>query len=630
MPPARTATRSVMAAIHHKAKIFGHCKPAPKGWLENLDYRRAILRAAQGDEGMQAEIRARCAEDPIWYCDTFAYTYSPKDYEDCPDRLFILYDFQEDAIKKLIGAIGKHDALIEKARDMGASWLCLRAMYQRWRWHRGQSFLLASRKEEYVDKSGDPKSLFWKLDYFLKTEPEWLRPRQMERIKLHLQNFDMDCVFDGESTNKDIGTGDRRTAILLDEFSLVEEGHSVLAATQHVTRCRLFNATPKGARGAYYDRMKKMKEKHPEHVVAMYWWLHPERRPGLYTTVGNKPDGEVNILDKTYRFPKNYPFIRDGKMRSPWYDNECDRSPNQQLIAQELDINYHESGWTFFDKGMIDAYVAQWTRPPIARYEIDGDVRSSQPFLIPQKDGRLRFWISPDAHDVWHFDDDEFSIGCDVATGKGGCLSSNSSASVVSKKKRAKVAQFWSNQIRPYEFAQYVACMGRFFSGRGQKPALIIWEANGPGEEFTAEIVKLKYPNIFMRESETQTQKKKSKEPGWWSGKDTKRILLSSYFKELQNQTFVNPCLEAMKECEEYEQTPDGTIFHGGSKNEDSIDAGENHGDMVISDALACRGLSELGRVERPESNEPPPGSWGARRQRWQEEDRRKRLANRY
>lgn len=617
-----------MVAIHTDSDLFSS-KPVPKDWRANARFRYEILRRSEGDEGFQAEILQRCKEDPIWACNAFAYTYSPKDYEQCPDRPFILYDFQEDAIKQLIHAIGKHDVLIEKSRDMGASWICLRAMYHRWRWFRGQSFLLASRKEEYVDKSGDPKSLFWKLDYFLKTEPSWMAP-MTKRIDLHLHNIDMDSVFDGESTNKDIGTGDRRTAILLDEFSLVEEGHSVLAATQHVTRCRMFNATPKGARGAYYERMKKMKEKHPEHVLNFHWTVHPERNIGLYTTEGQKPGGTLLTLDKSYRFPRGYKFVLDGKLRSPWYDNECDRSPSEKLIAQELDINYHESGWAFFEKSYLDAYAEKWVRPPMMRGEIDADPSNMSPFFLPMKDGRLRLWILPDAYDKWHFEDDEFVIGVDIATGKGGKMSSNSSASVFNKRTRTKVAHFWSNCINPIEFAQYCCCLGRFFRGKGNKPAFLIWEANGPGAEFGKEVLEQKYQNYFMRESETIALRKKSREPGWWSGKKEKRILLSNYAKEIKAETLINTCGEAVKECEEYQQSPDGNIFHVGSEDEDDLDSGENHGDMVISDALACRGMNDSPYVEERSERDPPPGSLAARRQKWAEEQRRKQLAGRY
>ena len=619
-----------MVAIHTQPLLMTS-KPVPKDWRTNSAYRRAILNRAEGDIGFQSEILARCREDPIWSCNAFAWTYSPKDYEDCPDRPFILYDFQEDALLKLIDGIGRHDMLIEKSRDMGASWLCLRAIYHRWRHFRGQSFLLASRKEEYVDKSGDPKSLFWKIDYFLQTEPAWMAPNRIERIKLHLENIDMGSVIDGESANKDLGTGDRRTGVLLDEFSLVEEGHSVLAATQHVTRCRIFNATPKGARGAYFERMKKMKEKHPEAVLNFHWSVHPERCPGLYTTVGNKQDGELLILDKSYKFPADYKFVLDGKLRSPWYDNECDRSPNEQLIAQELDINYHESGWTFFQKDLLDAYVLKWGRHPLMRGEVDGNISTmTTPFIVPQNGGRLRLWILPNGDDKWDFTNDEFVIGCDIATGKGGRLSSNSSASVFNKRTRSKVAHFWSNSINPIDFAQYCFCLGRFFTGKAKKPALIIPEANGPGAEFIVELIRLKYPNLFFRQSETVVEKKKTKEPGWWSGKTEKRILLSNYVKELRAHTIINPCIESLKECEEYEQTPDGNIFHGGAKNEDSIDAGENHGDMVISDALAVRGMNDAPFAEERTERDPPPGSYAARRQKWQQEDRRRRMAERY
>ena len=90
-------TTNAMVAIHTQPLLMTS-KPVPKDWRTNSAYRRAILNRAEGDIGFQSEILARCREDPIWSCNAFAWTYSPKDYEDCPDRPFILYDFQEDAL----------------------------------------------------------------------------------------------------------------------------------------------------------------------------------------------------------------------------------------------------------------------------------------------------------------------------------------------------------------------------------------------------------------------------------------------------------------------------------------------------------------------------------------------------
>ena len=79
-----------------------------------------------------------------------------------------------------------------------------------------KSFLLVSRVQDYVDKPGNPKALFWKIDFLLNNFPPWLKPRGYReanhRRLLHIENPENGSVIDGESTTGNVSRGDRRTA----------------------------------------------------------------------------------------------------------------------------------------------------------------------------------------------------------------------------------------------------------------------------------------------------------------------------------------------------------------------------------------------------------------------------------
>lgn len=584
--------------------------PAPKNPTLNTIYRRRLLEAAAGNVELQRDIWARASRDYVWFVDTFGWTYSPKDYPDCPNRPFILWDYQEEAAMSLNASMGKTDRLIEKSRDMGATWVCLSVFLWRWMFRKGQAFLIGSRKEDLVDASGDPTCLFWKMDYLIEKLPGWLQPNIL-RTSMHLENLDSKSCIDGESTNQDFARGGRYAAILLDEFPAVDNGHDILAATRDATKTRIFNGTPQGASGAYYDTRVKMEQNDAGQIIRMHWSKHPEKSVGLYSTHGNLDGGRLEILDKKHSFPIDYKFVQDGKLRSPWYDDQCARAASPQEIAQELDIDYASSGWQFFEAKLLKTLAEKYSRRPLHEGELTFNPDSTHPEWMSQSGARMQLWINPDENGKIP-KGREYVVGCDVATGKGGEKSSNSVASVVDRMTGEKVAQFHTNQLSPPDFTAYSLAICRWFND-----AFLIWEENGPGGEFTKQVRDLKYRNIFYRDAdEMGFQRKKTSKPGWYSGRETKRVLLSDYAKALISGAFINRCEAAIKECGEYVHQPNGTIEHSRSKNTiDPTASGENHGDMVIADALANRGRTELPVLLKEDPKAPPPGSFLARQQ---------------
>lgn len=539
------------------------------------------------------------------------YTYDPR-REPFGKLPFILYPFQEEGILTLIRSINSHDLLIEKSRDMGASWMCLSALYWAWRFRNGLSFLLISRNEDYVDKAGNPKTLFWKFDYLQKNLPIWLQPKgfkkSLHRHLLHSENPDNDSVIDGESTTGDVAVGDRRTAVLLDEFAKFLQGTEALSATRDVTKSRIFNSTPKGTGNAFFDMRQTCIKK-----LRLHWSVHPLKAVGLYTT---NDDGTLKILDPE-GYPEDYKPILDGKLRSPWYDGECKRCVSAQEIAQELDIDYLGSGSQYFDPVRVQETIRKYARPPTAVGDLEFDAATAEPIGFRENaSGRLELWCMLDK-DGNPPKDHKYVIGNDISAGTG---ASNSCASIWDVTAKEKVGQYTNPYIRSEEFARQVVALARWFKFSpsvnlkrapipGGTGAFLIWESNGPGMPFGAVIMELGYGNIYLRQRDEALSKKVTDIPGWASTKPAKSALMSSYRAAIDSGECVNRSKEALEETLEYVFGPGETIIHSRSENKnDPSSARANHGDRAMADALAWKGMET--RKQRPvvESRKIPIG----------------------
>lgn len=562
---------------------------APRDLEENIKYRLALLRwvTAEGDDddvhiARRELIWQMCKEDPFFYFDTFSVTYNPR--LPSPSVPFILYDYQREALKEMTECLGNEDFLIEKSRDMGASWLCC-GLFE-WVWHflpAKTSFLLVSRKEDLVDKKGDMKSLMARLDFTLERQPRWLLPRYT-RTSLNFLNHDNGSSINGESTTGDVARGDRRTAILLDEFAAVDSDYAVLRSTRDATNCRIFNATPNGAKGAFYD----MRCKPEVRKFRFHWSLHPDKAEGIYT-------------DET------------GKLRSPWYDREVARCVHHTEVAQELDIDYNASESQFFEDADLDRLVG-FTRDPVFEGTpiFDPDVGLLKGFE-PGSNGEFKTWtpLAFDQPPVGR----NFSLGVDISQGTGATPSVCSIGDMMTGERIAEVVTPFR---KPHEFAVLCVALARWLNN-----AFLIWEINGPGTVFTDAVVQLGYRNVYYRRRMGGFQKRNSPSIGWASNPELKLKLLAGYRDSLVKRNLKVYSKASVDECRSYTFSPGGAVQHArirsaASSSADGSAARENHGDRVIADALLAFALEErtAGRLISGELTpaQAPQGSMAHRR----------------
>ncbi len=329
----------------------------PREINANVDFRHKLFVAASQDNELAADVRRTCQENIMFWIDLFCWTKDPR--KD-PDILpFITYDaYQRDSILEIEMAIDKgYDLLGEKSRDMGFSWMVLYVFEHKWLFETGSDFRLGSRKEEFVDRIGDIDTLFEKLRFNLERQPRFLMPPKFDWRKhsgyMKLLNPYNGNAMIGEAANENFGSGGRRKAALLDEFSKWEPrvANGCWTSMADVTKCRIPISTPKGSGNKFAILAKGTKEKIRK--LTLHWTLHPEKSKGAYYF---DSDGKTKIMIdlEDPRMAFNI-WQRGKKVRSIWYDAECERRSATD-VAQELDINYLQSGAPFFD---IEALAKQ-------------------------------------------------------------------------------------------------------------------------------------------------------------------------------------------------------------------------------------------------------------------------------
>lgn len=299
-----------------EAVEFNRRKQQFADYLASEEYTEKMLQRVQladaGARSLQARayIQHLCErpDDPvagcIFFIENFAWSFDPRP-EHAPHHLpFIMFEYQRETIKWIIEHIDNgRDGLVEKSRDMGASWL-LFVWVPIWYWlfRGGVNILVGSYKEALVDdRSND--SLFGKIDYSLQSLPPWMLPKKFNpdkhRTKLKLINPANNNQITGDTMNPQFGRGSRKTVILFDELGFWDYAQDAWGSAGDATSCRIANSTPHGYN--YYSMLKDS----GMDVLTLHWKLHP---------------------------------LKDDA----WYEFECSRRTAEE-VAQELDISYSKS-----------------------------------------------------------------------------------------------------------------------------------------------------------------------------------------------------------------------------------------------------------------------------------------------
>ncbi len=207
-----------------------------------------LQRIRQNPETIPA-LKAFYKLNPISFINDWGMTFDPRnagqttpDGKELPMMLpFILFEKQQEWIDFILRKWReKKPGLTEKTRDMGISWTALALSCTLCLHNEGFVIGFGSRKEDYVDKIGDPKSLFWKARYFMENLPvEFRGGWQVEKHAPHMRIIfpETGSYMTGEAGDG-IGRGDRTSIYFVDEAAHLARPQLVEASLSQTTNCR--------------------------------------------------------------------------------------------------------------------------------------------------------------------------------------------------------------------------------------------------------------------------------------------------------------------------------------------------------------------------------------------------------
>lgn len=163
----------------------------------------------------------------------------------------------------------KERGLTEKSRDAGVSWLSVSLACALAVTREGFTAGFGSRKEEYVDLLGSPKSLFWKAREFMKGLPPEFRAGWTPAHAPHkrLSFPETGSVITGEAGDG-IGRGDRASIYFVDEAAFLERPMLVEASLSQTTNCRIDISTPNGMANPFATKRHSLPERQ---VFTLHW-----------------------------------------------------------------------------------------------------------------------------------------------------------------------------------------------------------------------------------------------------------------------------------------------------------------------------------------------------------------------
>lgn len=295
-------------------------QPWPPDYSHELSERGARLDTLKNDAMLRAGMARRYATDPVAWIDHWCVTYDPRNAGTAIPTLmpFVLFRKQEDLACFLLDCVAEQtNGLMEKSRDMGATWLCCAFSVWLWLYWPGAAIGWGSRKQDLVDKLGDPDSIFEKMRIIVRNLPRLMLPAGFnEQDHMPFQkiiNPQTGATITGEAGDN-IGRGGRKLIYFKDESAHYERPEKIEAALSDNTNCQIDISSVNGLGNVFHRRREAGRE-----------WVR----------------GQELAQDRVNVFVFDW---RDHPAKSAeWYESRRSKAESDGLLhvfAQEVDRNY--------------------------------------------------------------------------------------------------------------------------------------------------------------------------------------------------------------------------------------------------------------------------------------------------
>lgn len=284
--------------------------------FKNPDYRGVLqerldnLAAIRKRPGVIPALKMHYRDHPADFINDWGTTYDPRLIERglSPIVPMILFPKQLEFIEWVLERWkASESAVAPKSRDMGLSVVCQQLAATLCLFRANMNIGFGSRKEDLVDKVGDPDTLFYKGRMFLEHVPEEFRGGYDSSNKDHSSHLkiyipETKSIIKGEAGDN-IGRGGRTALYFDDESAFQPRPLLIDAALSNTTNCRISVSSVNGRDNPFADKVHNW----PEHRVFRFHWRDDPRKDDI------------------------------------WYKKKCEDIDNPIIVAQEIDLNFSAS-----------------------------------------------------------------------------------------------------------------------------------------------------------------------------------------------------------------------------------------------------------------------------------------------
>lgn len=324
-------------------------------------------------------------ENPETFIMDWCDTYDPRNVgTGRPTRMpFLMFERQCDLVEFLdYCSKEKRNGLIEKARDMGATWVAVAYSVHQFLFEPGASIGWGSRKEQLVDKLGDPDSIFEKIRMTIHGLPRIFWPKGFTPEKhmhfMRIVNPENGATITGEAGDN-IGRGGRKSIYFKDESAHYERPDKIEAALADNTNVQIDISSVNGLGNVFHRRREAGTEwqsgvelePHETAVFIMDWSDHPAKDQAWYDARKQKAEDEGLLHKFKQEVDRDYASSVEGVVIPPeWVTAAIDaheklglNPTGQRMGALDVADGGGDTNALFIREGILGLFCQPWGAP---------------------------------------------------------------------------------------------------------------------------------------------------------------------------------------------------------------------------------------------------------------------------
>lgn len=201
------------------------------------------------DDDQLAKVWRYYQDNPVDWIEDWAMTYDPRPESGQDFVPFILFPRQRELVGWLRERFRtKTPGVVEKSRDVGASWLMAAFSVWAWTFHEAKVGI-GSYRADKVDILGNMDTILEKARAIIRFVPEELRPQGLDFEKdllfQRIKRPDSMATITGE-VGDNIGRGGRCSMYFVDEFAHLQHPELADASLSATAECKVWASSPFG------------------------------------------------------------------------------------------------------------------------------------------------------------------------------------------------------------------------------------------------------------------------------------------------------------------------------------------------------------------------------------------------